>query len=230
MEEVHNFAQSDLNNEDIMLLDASTTLFVWIGTGSNEFERQKCKETADEYVKTSNIMTKSTPIMYVESGSEPPMFTQYFPGWDHSYLEKHKFLDIQEKLAKEKASDHEDESPLDPSIDFAKKVFSERVTEGDAQAVSNSTMAYYEKMYGSGKGGSKKMFEIDYKALYTINSEKESLVDDGTGKVKIWRIENFEKVPVPESMYGQFYDGDSYIILYTYTVRSSCMCSIVLNF
>lgn len=34
----------------------------------------------------------------------------------------------------------------------------------------------------------------------------------------VWRIEEFEVVPLPKSKHGQFYDGDSYIVLHTYTV------------
>ncbi|CAL9160394.1 unnamed protein product, partial [Musa hybrid cultivar] len=30
---------------------------------------------------------------------------------------------------------------------------------------------------------------------------------------EIWRIENFQPVPIPNSDYGKFYYGDSYIIL-----------------
>jgi len=33
---------------------------------------------------------------------------------------------------------------------------------------------------------------------------------------KIWRIEGSNKVPVDSSIHGQFFGGDSYIILYTY--------------
>ncbi|XP_062815057.1 gelsolin isoform X2 [Anolis carolinensis] len=40
--------------------------------------------------------------------------------------------------------------------------------------------------------------------------------DDGTGNKQIWRIEGSAKVPVDPSTYGQFYGGDSYIILYDY--------------
>ncbi|XP_064165456.1 gelsolin-like isoform X4 [Anguilla rostrata] len=42
------------------------------------------------------------------------------------------------------------------------------------------------------------------------------MVDDGNGKKQIWRIEGADKVPVDPSTYGQFYGGDSYIILYSY--------------
>ncbi|XP_067282151.1 adseverin [Pseudorasbora parva] len=49
-----------------------------------------------------------------------------------------------------------------------------------------------------------------------------NMVDDGTGKTQIWRVEcgntiGDTKVPVDPETYGQFYGGDCYIILYTYT-------------
>ncbi|XP_066925925.1 gelsolin, cytoplasmic-like [Clytia hemisphaerica] len=50
--------------------------------------------------------------------------------------------------------------------------------------------------------------------------DKSLLPDDGKGKVKIWRIEKFKKMDLPEKEYGVFYDGDCYVILYTYQVRS----------
>uniref|UniRef100_A0A667ZU83 Scinderin n=1 Tax=Myripristis murdjan TaxID=586833 RepID=A0A667ZU83_9TELE len=43
-----------------------------------------------------------------------------------------------------------------------------------------------------------------------------NMVDDGTGDVKIWRVESSGRVPVDPKTYGQFYGGDCYIILYTY--------------
>uniref|UniRef100_A0A665UIL6 Gelsolin-like n=1 Tax=Echeneis naucrates TaxID=173247 RepID=A0A665UIL6_ECHNA len=55
----------------------------------------------------------------------------------------------------------------------------------------------------------------------TLHSNKamaaqHGMVDDGKGKVKIWRVENGEKVPVDPSSYGHFYGGDCYLILYSY--------------
>jgi hypothetical protein len=36
------------------------------------------------------------------------------------------------------------------------------------------------------------------------------------GKITIWRIENFAKAPFDEDLYGQFWGGDSYVVLYAY--------------
>ena len=63
---------------------------------------------------------------------------------------------------------------------------------------------------------------FDVKKLHEKGSrESQTLVDDGSGKVEIWRIEDFEMVPLEEKLYGQFFGGDSYVILYTYKRQSS---------
>ncbi|XP_061840737.1 advillin [Nerophis lumbriciformis] len=48
---------------------------------------------------------------------------------------------------------------------------------------------------------------------------QERMVDNGSGQVEVWRIENFELEPVPPPSYGYFYGGDCYLILYTYLVN-----------
>ena len=57
---------------------------------------------------------------------------------------------------------------------------------------------------------------IDLAAMHSRKEAGETPVDDGSGKLKVWRIEDFKKANVPEEKYGQFYGGDSYVLLYTY--------------
>ncbi|XP_019936216.1 scinderin like a [Paralichthys olivaceus] len=47
------------------------------------------------------------------------------------------------------------------------------------------------------------------------------MVDDGSGKVQIWRVEKGDKVPVDPSTYGQFFGGDCYLVLYSYSADGS---------
>ncbi|XP_073731888.1 advillin isoform X1 [Misgurnus anguillicaudatus] len=48
---------------------------------------------------------------------------------------------------------------------------------------------------------------------------QERMVDDGNGKIQVWRIENLELVEVDPEMHGYFYGGDCYLILYSYEVN-----------
>jgi hypothetical protein len=47
-------------------------------------------------------------------------------------------------------------------------------------------------------------------------SEVSHMPDDARGSVQIWRVEDYELVDWPKSRYGIFFQGDSYVILYTY--------------
>ncbi|XP_036415559.1 advillin [Colossoma macropomum] len=48
---------------------------------------------------------------------------------------------------------------------------------------------------------------------------QERMVDDGSGQVQVWRIENLELAAVDPKTYGYFYGGDCYLVLYTYEVH-----------
>lgn len=50
MKEIYNFSQHDLNNNDIMVLDAYSTMFVWVGRNSNTHERKNITAKVDKYV------------------------------------------------------------------------------------------------------------------------------------------------------------------------------------
>ena len=43
--------------------------------------------------------------------------------------------------------------------------------------------------------------------------------DDSQGTKEIFRIENFEMVPLEEDKYGLFFGGDSYVIKYSYELE-----------
>ncbi|KAJ8012902.1 hypothetical protein DPEC_G00047700 [Dallia pectoralis] len=54
-----------------------------------------------------------------------------------------------------------------------------------------------------------------------VKTQVAKVLNKTTPGLQIWRIENMEMVPFPSKAYGQFYEGDSYIILYTKKVQSS---------
>uniref|UniRef100_A0A452V9I3 Scinderin n=2 Tax=Caniformia TaxID=379584 RepID=A0A452V9I3_URSMA len=63
-----------------------------------------------------------------------------------------------------------------------------------------------------------KQIPFDASKLHTSPqmAAQHNMVDDGSGKVEIWRVENNGRIEIDQNSYGEFYGGDCYIILYTY--------------
>lgn len=100
VEEITNFTQTDLIPEDVMMLDAYDTIFLWIGKDSNKEERDKSVQMAIEYLKTDpSNRDDNTAIVMLKQGYEPPTFTGFFGVWDTSLWNENKsFEDVRREL------------------------------------------------------------------------------------------------------------------------------------
>eukprot|EP00735_Rhodelphis_limneticus_P008799 TRINITY_DN2282_c0_g2::TRINITY_DN2282_c0_g2_i1::g.6851::m.6851 TRINITY_DN2282_c0_g2::TRINITY_DN2282_c0_g2_i1::g.6851 ORF type:complete len:838 (-),score=368.98,sp/O75366/AVIL_HUMAN/40.36/0.0,Gelsolin/PF00626.17/1.1e-17,Gelsolin/PF00626.17/3.6e-16,Gelsolin/PF00626.17/2.5e-10,Gelsolin/PF00626.17/4.5e-18,Gelsolin/PF00626.17/2.1e-09,Gelsolin/PF00626.17/3.1e-09,VHP/PF02209.14/7.7e+03,VHP/PF02209.14/8.2e-14,Viral_helicase1/PF01443.13/0.15 TRINITY_DN2282_c0_g2_i1:57-2528(-) len=108
VDEVFNFAQTDLCDDDVMLLDTYNEVFVWVGSQANETEKKEAVDVARKYVAQMSSAggdgrDADTPILRIQAGQEPKMFTCHFLGWDPAQTKV--FVDpYQAKLAALKAS------------------------------------------------------------------------------------------------------------------------------
>ena len=79
VEEILDFSQTDLVTEDVMLLDAGESIFVWLGRESNDIEKRSCIQSAKEYLESDpSGRDQDLPICIVKQGYEPPNFTGFF--------------------------------------------------------------------------------------------------------------------------------------------------------
>ena len=86
-EEIFNFTQDDLDDDDVMLLDVATEVFLWIGKNANENEKRESLFLAQRYVARmaeTDGRDVDTSITTVPAGAEPKMFTAHFIAWDAS--------------------------------------------------------------------------------------------------------------------------------------------------
>uniref|UniRef100_A0A6B2KXM5 HP domain-containing protein n=1 Tax=Arcella intermedia TaxID=1963864 RepID=A0A6B2KXM5_9EUKA len=87
--EIEDFTQDDLDPDDVYILDAHNSVFVWIGSGSTANERTKGSTLAVEYIKAADDgRVETCPIYVVDAGTEPVQFTLHFHGWDDSKAKK----------------------------------------------------------------------------------------------------------------------------------------------
>jgi gelsolin len=65
--------------------------------------------------------------------------------------------------------------------------------------------------------------DIDHQVKYNSAATEPAWNDGAVGLspgLFIWRIENFAVVPIPKESYGNFFEGDSYIVLHTEEIES----------
>ncbi|XP_013879526.1 scinderin like a [Austrofundulus limnaeus] len=74
------------------------------------------------------------------------------------------------------------------------------------------------KTYTVGRIAKVEQIPFDSSKLHSNKAmaAQHGMVDDGSGKVQIWRVEGKDKAAVDPSSYGHFFGGDCYLVLYSY--------------
>ena len=81
VEEITDFSQGDLEDDDAYILDCYAIIFVWVGGEASETEKAMVLETAAAYVAIK-CYAADTPVVTVAAGAEPRTFTANFLGWN----------------------------------------------------------------------------------------------------------------------------------------------------
>lgn len=89
VEEIGDFTQEELEQDDIMVLDGGDEVYVWEGSGSTEREKQKAIDMAQQYIRTdpTDRSEETVPIIRIHQGKEPRSFKRLFPSWDDNLWE-----------------------------------------------------------------------------------------------------------------------------------------------
>lgn len=88
-EKCADFCQDDLSDDDIMILDSGTNVFIWVGTRCSDVEIKLAYKSAQVYVQNMRIKQPDQPrqLMLTFKGKESRKFTKCFHGWS-----RHKTL------------------------------------------------------------------------------------------------------------------------------------------
>ncbi|XP_055323239.1 gelsolin isoform X2 [Sitodiplosis mosellana] len=85
VEEVDDFDQEDLDEDDVMIMDGGDEVYVWEGKDSSHEERRKSIEVAHQYIRNdpSERSEESAVIVRIRQGNEPRSFKRLFPTWNN---------------------------------------------------------------------------------------------------------------------------------------------------
>ncbi|KIH56732.1 gelsolin repeat protein, partial [Ancylostoma duodenale] len=72
-----------LDGDDVMILDALNSIYVWVGAGANPKEKEGAQNTAKKYLQQGALPRhKNTTIETIYQGKETPTFKKFFRKWD----------------------------------------------------------------------------------------------------------------------------------------------------
>lgn len=108
VQEISNFSQEDLNEDDVMVLDSGDEVYIWVGQGSDEQEKKRAFTMAENYIRTdpTERTLDSTVLLRVNHGEEPAAFTSIFPAWNPDLWQKEmpSYDDVKAQLAEANAA------------------------------------------------------------------------------------------------------------------------------
>ncbi|KJH42811.1 gelsolin repeat protein [Dictyocaulus viviparus] len=89
VEEISNFNQESLDGDDVMILDALSTIFVWVGAGATTNEKEGAMSTAQDYLKEHKLPRQDkVSIEIIHQGKETTAFKKCFSNWDDKLFGK----------------------------------------------------------------------------------------------------------------------------------------------
>uniref|UniRef100_A0A8C1PTV2 Scinderin n=1 Tax=Cyprinus carpio TaxID=7962 RepID=A0A8C1PTV2_CYPCA len=187
-------AWASFNNGDCFIVDLGAVIYQWCGSKCNKFERLKAAQVATGI--RDNERNGRAQLVVVEEGHE------------HSAM--------MEVLGKKPEIPEGDDNE-DVVADMSNRKMAKLYMVSDATGKMQVSLVSDENPFNQSDLLSEECFILDHgkskmifvwKGIGKLNPLNEVICGNATGDTK---------VPVDPETYGQFYGGDCYIILYTYT-------------
>uniref|UniRef100_A0A672Z6E6 Scinderin like b n=1 Tax=Sphaeramia orbicularis TaxID=375764 RepID=A0A672Z6E6_9TELE len=208
---------ASFNKGDCFLIDLGKDIYQWCGSECNRFEKLKASEVAIDI--RDNERNGRAKLHRVEEGEEPQAIIEV----THNLCTKTQKGSLQRKIA----PGFTEHLPVLACLRFLPVSLQIQVLPAGSETTlfkqffsdwrDKDETTGPTKAYTIGRIAKVDQVPFDASTLHTNKAmaAQHGMVDDGTGKVQIWRVED-DKVPVDPSSYGHFYGGDCYLILYSY--------------
>ena len=202
-------------------------MFVWIGKKSDPSFRKKATVAVQSWLGEQN-KPDFTGVAQVKEAFESSMFKTYCkPDVQKGVMSNDEFLKRSSQTAKTRASEVGRRVSVSTSAPQCHGLRGARTTDcrsvyyglWAARCTTNYGLWRARTSMGCERFQKTNSPQVSVSTMHVkrkVSKEKPSKRDPALERTKIFRIENFEAVEVPKISYGQFYEGDSYIVEYTY--------------
>ncbi|XP_041366221.1 advillin-like [Gigantopelta aegis] len=105
-EDIHEFEQEDISDEDIVVMDTFDEVFVWCGRTKDVDQRKGVAQIAKDYIASDVAGRDDIDVLvnFVSQGAEPRSFTMHFKAWStEGYGGKAAYDLVRKRLRQENA-------------------------------------------------------------------------------------------------------------------------------
>ncbi|TRY98540.1 hypothetical protein DNTS_025156 [Danionella cerebrum] len=237
---------ASFNKGDCFIADLGAIIYQWCGSKCNKFERLKAAQVATGIRDNERngraqlvVVSDATGKMQVSLISNENPFKQSDLLTEECFILDHGQNKMIFVWKGRNANPNERKEAMNTATSFIKQMGYPEKTQiqvlpegGETPIFKQFFSSWKEKDQAEGLGRIHvteriaKIQQVEFDASQLHSSQQMAaqfnMVDDGSGKTQIWRVEcattsGDTKVSVDPDTYGQFYGGDCYIILYTYT-------------
>ncbi|KAK4871750.1 hypothetical protein RN001_015874 [Aquatica leii] len=97
VEEIPNVDQNELDEDDVMVVDSTEEIFVWVGKGATEHEIKHVFSKLNQILR--RYQREKAVVISVKQGAEPELFTMLFPSWNPKmWSSGSAYNDLKQKL------------------------------------------------------------------------------------------------------------------------------------
>eukprot|EP00057_Strongylocentrotus_purpuratus_P006939 XP_011661413.1 PREDICTED: supervillin isoform X1 [Strongylocentrotus purpuratus] len=218
-----------LDSNEVFVFDFGSEIYIWRGKAASKRKRKAAAQLA-QLLRERGFDYSDYDVNPINPNDTKNMVKNERPDWTligkatqhmETILFRHKFIDWPRETDSSKKNGQEEDQKSDPIselVPFDAKLMIQPSREKSDLILEGTNLGRGDGLATSNDS------EIEIPAFFSKIDRKGQRIN--TISVVVWHVLEYEHTVVPEESFGQFHEGDTYVIRWLYNVENTGMKSL----